>query len=172
MEETLAQEKIIGYSPKAVRVHALGIKALFVPFFGVFFGIAALAQSKSAKREIFDSRESLRGYDLCRKGITYAWLSFVSLLFNLTIIGLVIWAVQQIPLWLENPMVQSILQDGATRLLEGTGVIPGLDSLNIDGLGLSSSDLESLKLLLPEGTDINNLTLDDILELAKQYGIN
>lgn len=169
MEETFIQDKIVGYSPKAVRVHALGIKALFVPFFGAFFGIAALAQSKSAKREILDSRESLRGYDLVRKGIVYAWLSFMSLLFNLTIIGVLIWAVQQIPTWLENPVVQNLLQDSATEIIGGA---VGTNTLDLDALGLSATQIESLKTLLPEGTDIDNLTLNDVLELAKQYGIN
>jgi hypothetical protein len=168
MDEIIEQEKIIGYSPKAVKVHALGLKAVFIPFFGIFFGVAALIKSRSAKREILHSDKNLIGYDLCRKGITYAVLSFVSLLFNITIIGVLIWGIQQIPTLIENPSVQNLLQDGTAQILTEFG---GTDTLDLQKLGLSDANLDALKAALPEGTDINSLTISDILELAKQYGI-
>jgi hypothetical protein len=165
--EDIVTPKVVGYSPKAVKVYSLGMMGAFVPFIGIVPSIMALAKSKKAEEEIALSNGSLSGYDIYKKGIRYAWFGIVSFLINIGLIGLLIWAIPQIPNWVTSPEFQSVLQ--STVITDVTNNLPA--NLDLESLGFTTEEIEIIKSLLPEGTDINNLSVRDILNLAAEYGI-
>jgi hypothetical protein len=166
--EDIVTPKVVGYSPKAVKVYSLGILGAFAPLIGIFPSIAALTKARGAEAEIALSNGSLAGYDIYKKGIRYAWFGIFSFFINIALIGLLIWAIPQIPTWITSPEFQSILQ--STFITEVTNTIPA--NIDLESLGFTADEIEIIKSLLPAGTDINNVSVNDILKLAAEYGIS
>lgn len=165
--EDIVTPKIIGYSPKAVKVYSLGMFGAFTPFIGIFPSVSALVKARAAETEIALSNGSLAGYDIYKKGIRYAWFGIISFFINIGLIALLIWAIPQVPTWVTSPEFQSIIQ--STVISDIADTVP--TNIDLESLGLSSDEIEIIKSLLPAGTDINNLSVSDILKLATDYGI-
>lgn len=169
LENNNASEKpiVVGVSPKTVKIYGLSLTGFLVPFFGIVPSIAALAQSRKAKREILQSEGSLTGLDLYKKSLVFAWLGVVSFLINTALIGLLIWLITIIPNLINSPEFRDMVSDNVSSVVSDVPV-----DLDLEGLGFTDSEIRQFEDALPEGVTLDNLTLDDIIKLAEEYGIN
>lgn len=165
--EATSQKDIIGISPKTVKLYGFALTGFLVPLFGIFPSLVALFKAKSAKREIIASEGKLGGLDLYKQSLLYAWLGIVSFFINLGLIALLIWLINELPALIASPQFQDTLNNNLYQFMPQENL-----NLDLKGLGFSDADIEAFKNALPEGKDIDNLTLQDILKLAEEYGIN
>lgn len=170
MEEKAELEQaneIVGVSPKTVKVYGLALSGFLVPLFGIVPSIAALVKGKKAKQEILSSGGKLSGLDLYKKSLVYAWLGVASFIFHVGLIAFLVWLITIIPSLMTSPQVQELIQDNVSSIVADVPV-----TIDLKALGFSDEEVQTLKDVLPDGVDINNLTLEDILNLADEYGIN
>jgi hypothetical protein len=165
-QNDIVTPKIIGISPKVVKVYALALIGILVPIFGVVSSITALLKSGKAKQELALSNGSLEGYGLIKKSIFMGWLGILSFFLNLAIIIGLLWLIQNSPTLLSEPAFQQFLQSTNSEVLNN---IPA--NIDLKALGLSEEDIARLKEVLPDDIDIDNLTVSDILRIAEAYGI-
>jgi hypothetical protein len=162
----IVSPKIIGISPKVVKVHSLALAGVLIPIFGLASSLTALIKSGKAKEELALSNGSLEGYGLYKKAVVLGWLGVLSFFVNILLIIGLIWLVQNAPALLSEPAFQQFLQSSNSEVLNN---VPA--NIDLKSLGLSDADIARLKEILPEDIDINNLTVSDILRIAEAYGI-
>jgi hypothetical protein len=169
MEQANSEQKsnIIGISPRTVKMYGFALAGFLMPIFGIVPSIIALAKAKKAKREILLSSGTLAGLDLYKKSLTYAWLGVSSFIFNVALIVFIIWLINVLPSFITSPQFQDVIQNNLPDIITEVPI-----NIDLESLGFSESDISVLRDALPDGVDINNLTLDDILKLAEEYGIN
>lgn len=166
-EKDIVSPKIIGYSPEVVKMHTLALTGALTPILGIVPSIRALIKARRAKRELFLSNGSLDGHSLYKKAVFLGWLGIILFAINIAIAIALVWLIQNASSLLSEPVFQQFLQ--ATSNSEVLNNVPA--NIDLEELGLSADDLERLREYLPEGIDINNLSVADILRIAKTYGI-
>lgn len=165
--EDLVTPAIIGYSPKVVSLHTLALSGFLIPLFGIVSSVAVLFKARKANEELALANGKLEGHALYRRSIILAWLGIISFVINILFILALIWVIQNFDLIVSQATsLQVIQQFSESEVLQN---VPA--NIDLESLGFTPEDIELLKSVLPEGTDVNNLSVSDILKLAAEYGI-
>lgn len=151
------------YSGGSVAVFSLGFAGFLVPVLGIVPSLISLVKAQKAKKELIKSEGKVSGFGLINAGIALAVLGILNFFVSIALVFGAVWAVNQIPVWLEENFSSS-------GLLGNTLLTDALPPVNINELGLDDNSVQQLESLLPEGTSLDSVDISALLELLESSG--